>query len=50
KQITRGEKEEEAPTEVDHQSDFLQAVDAPTESDTKLNVSPASRPELHLVE
>ncbi len=50
KQITRGEKEEEAPSEVDHQTDFLQAVDAPTESDTKLNVSPASRPELHLVE
>ncbi len=43
------QKEEEA-SEVDHQTDFLQAVDAPTESDTKLNVSPASRPELHLVE
>ncbi len=47
---TLREKEEEAPSEVDHQTDFLQAVDAPTESDTKLNVSPASRPELHLVE
>ena len=49
-QTAHREKEEEAPSEVDHQSDFLQAVDAPTESDTKLNVSPASRPELHLVE
>jgi len=46
---THTQKEEEA-SEVDHQTDFLQAVDAPTESDTKLNVSPASRPELHLVE
>ena len=43
------EKEEEA-TEVDQQSDFFQAVDAPTETETKLNVSGASRPELHLVE
>ena len=47
---TRREKEEEAPSEVDHQTDFLQAVDAPTKSETKLNVSPASRPELKLVE
>jgi hypothetical protein len=43
-------QEEEETTEVDHQTDFLQAVDAPTESDTKLNVSPASRPNLRLVE
>ena len=50
KQITRGEKEEEAPTEVDHQSDFLQTVDSPTETDTKQSVSEESRPELHLVE
>ena len=44
------EKEEEAPSEVDHQTDFLQTIDASTESDIKLNVSPASRPELELVE
>ncbi len=49
-QITHREKEEEAPSEVDHQTDFLQAVDSPTESETKLNVSQESRPELKLVE
>jgi hypothetical protein len=43
--------QEEAETEVDSaQSDFFQAVDSPTESETKLNVSQESRPELHLVE
>lgn len=43
-------QEEEEATEVDHQSDFLQTIDASTESDIKLNVSPASRPELKLVD
>ena len=49
-QTTRRQEEEEAPAEVDHQTDFLQAVDSPTESETKLDVSQESRPELHLVE
>ena len=47
---TRRQEEEEVETEVDHQADFLQAIDTSTESDTKLNVSPVSRPELKLVE
>ena len=46
---THTQKEEEA-TEVDHQTDFLQTVDSPTETDTKQSVSEESRPELHLVE
>ena len=47
---THREKEEEAKTEVDHQTDFLKAIDSSTESETKLNVSQESRPELKLVD
>jgi hypothetical protein len=43
-------QEEEAQEVESHQLDFFEAVDAPTESETKLIVSQASRPELHLVE
>ena len=48
---TLRQKDEEA-TEVDHdvQLPLLVPTDAPSESETKHEVSPASRPELHLVE
>lgn len=39
------EKEKEAQTEVDHQADFLQTVDAPAETGNKLQVPEASRPD-----
>ena len=41
-----GDQEEVEPVQLD----FFQTVDAPAESETKLNVSQASRPDLHLVE
>ncbi|KKM93225.1 hypothetical protein LCGC14_1210560 [marine sediment metagenome] len=43
-------QEEGEVTEVDHQTDFFKTIDASAESETKLNVSPASRPNLRLVE
>ncbi len=53
-QTTRREKEEEAETEVEtndaKQLKLFVPYDAPSESDTKHEVSPASLPELHLVE
>ncbi len=44
------EEASEVETNTPEQLNFFKAVDAPTESETKLNVSPASRPELKLVE